>query len=94
ERLRARLREVLTATLRKFEKSGLQIFCEPEGGLFVWARMPGKDNAVDIANRAAKFGIMLAPGSVFRPHLEASSWLRFNVAFCDSAKLYRFLDNL
>lgn len=94
ERLRARLREVQAATLRKFEKSGLKIFCEPEGGLFVWARMPGKDNAVDIANRAAKVGIMLAPGSVFRPHLEASPWLRFNVAFCDSAKLYRFLDNL
>lgn len=94
ERLRARLREVQATTLRKFEKSGLEIFCEPEGGLFVWARLPGTENAVDIANKAARCGIMLAPGSVFRPHLEASPWLRFNVAFCDNAKLYRFLDSV
>ncbi|HET6757419.1 MAG TPA: aminotransferase class I/II-fold pyridoxal phosphate-dependent enzyme, partial [Burkholderiales bacterium] len=94
ERLRARLREVQAATLRKFEKSGLRIFCEPEGGMFFWARMPGQDNAVDVANRAAKVGIMLAPGTVFRPHLEASPWLRFNIAFCDSVRLYRFLDKL
>jgi DNA-binding transcriptional MocR family regulator len=93
-RLRGRLREVQAATLRKLEKSGLKIFCEPDGGLFVCARVPGKDNAADIASKAAKSGIVLAPGNVFRPHLEPSPWLRFNVAFCDNPRLYRFLDKL
>lgn len=94
ERLRGRLAAALETVVRRFERLGLEIFTEPEGGMFLWARLPGHDDSVAIANRAAEAGIMLAPGNVFRPHLEASPWLRFNVAFCDNAKLYRFLETV
>ena len=84
----------LDTFVRRLEKIGLEIFAEPGGGMFVWARVPGQDDSVRIANQAAEQGIMLAPGNVFRPHLDASPWLRFNVAFADDPKLYRFLESL
>jgi hypothetical protein len=37
---------------------------------------------------------MLAPGAVFRPHLERSSWMRFNVAVCDDPKVQRWLQRI
>jgi DNA-binding transcriptional MocR family regulator len=30
---------------------------------------------------------MLAPGTVFRPHLERSPWMRFNVAVCEDPQV-------
>jgi hypothetical protein len=37
---------------------------------------------------------MLAPGTVFRPHLERSPWMRFNVAVCDDASVQERLRGL
>ena len=34
---------------------------------------------------------MLAPGAVFRPHLECSPWMRFNVTVCEEARVQRWL---
>jgi len=34
---------------------------------------------------------MLSPGTVFRPHLERSPWLPFNVAVCEDRRLQRWL---
>jgi hypothetical protein len=34
---------------------------------------------------------MLAPGTVFRPHLERSPWMRFNVAVCEDTRVQRWL---
>jgi hypothetical protein len=34
---------------------------------------------------------MLAPGAVFRPHLERSPWMRFNVAVCEDTRVQRWL---
>jgi hypothetical protein len=34
---------------------------------------------------------MLAPGSVFRPHLERSPWMRFNVITCEDMGVLRWL---
>ena len=41
--------------------------------------------------RRARDGIMLAPGAVFRPHLERSPWMRFNVAVCEEPRVQRWL---
>jgi len=32
---------------------------------------------------------MLAPGAIFRPHLQPSAWMRFNVAIRDNADASR-----
>ena len=37
---------------------------------------------------------MLAPGVVFRPHLQPSPWLRFNVTTCDNPRVLRWLEQV
>jgi DNA-binding transcriptional MocR family regulator len=91
ERLRGRLAERTTATLRMLERTGLELYAEPTGGMFAWARMPGLADAARLASRAAAAGIVLAPGNVFRPQMQPSPWLRFNVAFAADRRLERFL---
>ena len=44
-----------------------------------------------LASRASKEGIMLAPGNIFRPQMQPSPWLRFNVAYALDPRLERFL---
>jgi hypothetical protein len=70
---------------------GLELFAEPNSGMFVWARFPQVEDALPLAEAAASDGIMLAPGVVFRPHLERSPWMRFNVAICDDPRVQRWL---
>jgi DNA-binding transcriptional MocR family regulator len=38
-----------------------------------------------LAERASQEGMLLAPGTLFRPNLQPSSWMRFNVAVCRDA---------
>jgi hypothetical protein len=36
--------------------------------------------------------MLLGPGHLFSPELQPSAWLRFNVAFCDDAAIFSFLE--
>ncbi len=89
--LHGRLAEGMAATLRRLESVGMEVFGDPRAGMFLWARLPGLEDAADLAARAVTEGIFLAPGKVFRPHQEPSPWLRFNVARCGDARLWQFL---
>ncbi|MFV0665055.1 PLP-dependent aminotransferase family protein [Denitromonas sp.] len=91
ERLHGRIQQATARTLRMLERLDMTVFHEPRGGIFVWARAPGLEDTAPLATRAAQSSIMLAPGKVFRPQMQASPWLRFNVAFSDEPRLERFL---
>ncbi len=91
ERLRGRLQAARERTIGRLEQLGFELHCEPQGGMFVWARFPGLEDTAELASRAARQGIMLAPGNIFRPHQEASPWMRFNVAHCDDELIFEFL---
>jgi DNA-binding transcriptional MocR family regulator len=92
DRLKGRLAEATGRTLRLLERVGLQPDPEPAGGPFVWARIPGIADSSELARRAAREHILLAPGNVFRPQNQPSGFLRFNVGFCNHPRLERFLD--
>ena len=77
--------------MRAFERIGLELFVEPSDGMFVWARFPGVEDSLTLAEASQRDGIMLAPGAVFRPHLERSPWMRFNVTACEDARVQRWL---
>ena len=49
------------------------------------------DDSLALAEASQRDGIMLAPGTVFRPHLERSPWMRFNVAVCEDTRVQRWL---
>lgn len=91
DKLRSQLDTAREKTIRNLERIGCSIYVEPVGGMFVWARKDESLNAAEIAGKASKQGLVLAPGNLFRPHQEPSPWLRFNVATCDSPALFKFL---
>jgi DNA-binding transcriptional MocR family regulator len=90
-RLHERLGEARLNVVRAFERLGMELFVEPTDGMFVWARFPHIEDSLALAEASQHEGIMLAPGTVFRPHLERSPWLRFNVAICEDARVQRWL---
>jgi len=59
--------------------------------MFVWAEVPGIGDAASLASDAAAQGVMLAPGSIFRPQQQPSPFLRFNVAYALDKRLERYL---
>ena len=80
--------------VRAFERIGLELYVEPADGMFVWARFPHIDDSLALAEASQRHGIMLAPGAVFRPHLERSAWMRFNVAVCEDKRVQDWLQRL
>jgi DNA-binding transcriptional MocR family regulator len=93
ERLRVRIAQARSAGLCLLTSAGMTAFCEPAGGNFLWARFPHIEDSEALMAEARHSGIMLAPGAVFRPNLETSPYLRFNVAMCGDARLGSFLRN-
>ena len=81
ERTHRRLADATAGTIRLLERSGMRVYAEPKGGMFIWAEAPGISDSAHLAEDAVRSGIMLAPGNLFRPQPQASSWLRFNVAY-------------
>jgi DNA-binding transcriptional MocR family regulator len=90
-RLHERLGEARLNVVHTFERMGLELFVEPADGMFVWARLPHVEDSLALAEAAQRDGIMLAPGAVFRPHLERSPWMRFNVTVCENPRVHRWL---
>jgi DNA-binding transcriptional MocR family regulator len=90
-RLHQRLGEARLNVVRAFERIGMELFVEPVDGMFVWARFPHVEDSLTLAEASQRDGIMLAPGAVFRPHLERSPWMRFNVAMCEDTRVLRWL---
>ncbi len=78
--LRARLADAMGRTLARLRAAGLTPWIEPQGGLFVWARLPDGLDAVEIARCGLAEGVAFAPGPVFSAAPDASAYLRFNAA--------------
>ena len=93
-RLQQRLGEARVVVVRAFERIGLELFAEPLDGMFLWARFPQVEDSLALAEAAQREGLVLAPGAVFRPHLERSLWLRFNVAVCADPRVLGRLERL
>lgn len=91
ERVQGRLADAADKTLHMLERQGVKPHGEPKGGMFVWAEIPGIGDATRLASDAAEQGIMMAPGSIFRPQTQPSPCIRFNVAYALDPRLERYL---
>jgi DNA-binding transcriptional MocR family regulator len=80
DKLRGRLQIAREKAVCTLEKIGFVPYLEPEGGIFVWAKLPDMVDAADIASMASAKGVTLAPGGLFSPQQGSSRWFRFNVA--------------
>jgi len=89
--LHKKLQHCREDALNNFDKLGMLADLEPEGGMFLWMKMPEHLDIIEMSNQAAQQGIMLAPGNLFRPHQEPSQWMRFNVASSNEKSHLKFL---
>ena len=66
-------------------------FVQPQGGLFVWARLTGKGgkvaNGVELARRAIDHGVAFVPGVPFYASTPDTATLRLSFATADVAKI-------
>ncbi len=92
-RLQGRVGEARINVARAFTDMGFELFVEASDGLFVWARLPHIEDSVALAKASAR-RIVLAPGVLFRPHLDRSPWMRFNVVVCDDKRVQGLLQHV
>jgi DNA-binding transcriptional MocR family regulator len=76
-RLRKRLMMHRTRMGRFVTAQGIEVLGENGDGLFLWANMQTDTN--DLAAICSMQGLLLAPGSLFSPRQEPSTWMRINV---------------
>ncbi|HEY0847800.1 MAG TPA: PLP-dependent aminotransferase family protein [Noviherbaspirillum sp.] len=89
--LRDKLAEAQDRVCRHLVQSGLELFTEPQSGLFVWARHPDFEDSNLLCNEALDANLLLAPGHLFMVNGQPSPWIRFNVGFADRPPLFAFL---
>jgi len=94
KQIRNRLSNAQHEVCRFLKEINWEVFCEPNGGFYVYSRP--RNVAIDsrsIAEEAKKVGLLFAPGYLFHPEHSRSTWIRFNVAFFleKQQHLYPFL---
>ena len=93
-KLRVHLQRARDEALRDLESIGLEPCGEDTHGLFAWMQVPGIADATPLAEAAVEHGMLLAPGSMFRPEPAPSAMMRFNVGFCQAPGTLRLLEAL
>ncbi|WP_296946416.1 PLP-dependent aminotransferase family protein [uncultured Massilia sp.] len=99
-RLVQQLADARERSIERLQGAGLVPLAHPRGGMFVsagWADPAGAIGDLsgrDIAERALRAGILLAPGEFFSLAAPRSAWFRFNVAYACAPALLAFLHAL
>lgn len=89
DRVRGRLDAVRPVALRQLEALGMRPEPAPGSGMFVWVDT-GRDTN-ELAARAMREDLLLAPGSLFSPNQLPSTRMRLNVAALQDPATFRFL---
>lgn len=90
-KLHKKLHQSRERALKNFNEMCLNPYLEPEGGLFLWMKMPEHIDLIEMSNKAVHQNIMLAPGNLFSPHQSPSQYMRFNITSCNEPSLISFL---
>mgnify|MGYP000847488895 FL=1 len=90
--LRERLGDAQRTVGRRLDSLGFELFHEPEAGMYLWARHPDLPDSAELSQAGTGEGLMLGPGQLFLVEPRPTGWLRFNVAFCQDERLWRFLE--
>ena len=82
----------LGSTIQMLEQSGWEVFERPLGSKFVWARVPHVEDSARLVACGVPLGVTVAPGSYFRPHAEATPWIRINAAYVNDPRARAFFE--
>ncbi|MGJ7516185.1 PLP-dependent aminotransferase family protein [Pseudomonas baetica] len=90
QRQRQRLDSDRHAALKLLEDTGWEVFGEPAGGLFIWARSR-MQTCAQMREQARRLGVLLPSTTAFSPTGAATDWQRINVAYaCDPRARFFF----
>jgi DNA-binding transcriptional MocR family regulator len=92
ETLRVRLSKARRVAAGRLAALGIRPWLSPRGGFYLWCRLPEGRDAADLARRALRENVVLAPGDVFSVSRSASSFMRFNVAQMGDGRVYAGLE--
>lgn len=90
--MRSRLADAMGRTLHRLDKLGITPWMKPQGGMFLWMRLPDGLDSARVSQQALHEGVVLAPGNVFSLSQTAAPFMRFNVAQCQSPKVFEVLE--
>lgn len=90
-RLRTKIGDANSRLHDAFDKIGITTIAPDNPSMFLWGRYRDIEDSLPIAEHASHEGLLLAPGTVFRPSLQPSPWMRFNVAVCDNPAVLKKL---
>ncbi len=80
--LQDKLRVATERALDSLLRLGSTVYKESEQSLYLWAKIPGWGDSVELAKALLGHEVIIAPGSIFSPTPEISTpWCRFNVAY-------------
>ena len=91
DRLNAKLLAARHASARQLTDAGLQLDHPGEGGLFLWATVPGDVDLNLLVQDAYRNKIVLMRGATFSADSQADAHIRFNVAFAQQPRLAEYL---
>jgi 2-aminoadipate transaminase len=79
-RLYARKRDVMIKALRRYMPKGVE-WTEPEGGLFLWVKLPKKMNANKLFPKALENKVAYVTGSAFHCNGKGQNTMRLNFSY-------------
>lgn len=86
-RIYSQRRDAMLAALRRYLPADVQVE-PPQGGLFMWPRLPERLSSLELLPLALEEGVGFAPGARFFPDpAEGARFLRLNFAVCTPAEI-------
>lgn len=91
-RLAGRIDGAVAEGREAVRRLGLDLFGQPGGGFYLWCELPAGHDAETLSRRAAANGILIAPGSIFRPDGRTDRPMtRLNVAYLGDPRFAEFM---
>lgn len=72
----------------RLQRMGIKPWLEPQGGMFLWCRLPKGTDAATVARACLAEGVVVAPGNAFSQSLSAGDFMRFNVSQCADDRVF------
>ncbi|MDX1715197.1 MAG: PLP-dependent aminotransferase family protein, partial [Halomonas venusta] len=92
ERLSARLSNHMSLALAMLKRANWDVYTEPTGGMFVWAKPPAAITPERLSELADDWKVTLSPGHLFFADHQPTPWRRLNVAYMQDPRAKGFIE--
>ena len=92
-RLYSKKREVMLEALRKYMPEGVE-WTEPEGGLFLWVKLPKKMNTSALFPKAVENKVIYVVGSAFHCDGKGQNTMRLNFSYPSEEQISKGIERL